>query len=514
MPHQLLTVACKVHTRSNALWAWPLSIALLAIAACQTEHVGCVTIDEASPPATLEREYLRVSPSRRYLTYQDGTPFFWLADTGWTIVGLTKPDIDLYFHDRSSKGFNVIQINTLAYFWRNLGWRVGVAPFHNDNPDTPNETFWSDMDWIVDRAKAHGLHAALFLGWGYHYPALFGNDTAKAMRFGRWVGTRYRDRSNVVWFVAGEYDLNRTSTWSAYEAVARGLIEGDGNHLITIHPAIPTKTQTGIQSSSVHWHHRSWLSFNVLQSGHVDDLRSAGMLENYQMIEHDYRLNPAKPVLDAEPAYEDTLDGIWLKWPSSYRIGADVMRRKAYWSVFAGAAGHTYGHNDVYRFWRVGEATLSGSRHDWVDSLQAPGANQMRHLKTLMEGRSFDRVPDQKVLASDAGTGRGHVQVTRATSRRDALVYIPTGTNVSINTNSFTGWVRATWFDPREGTSVPIGTFANTGVTAFDPPGNPMVGNDWVLVLDAVPNETADVRSTTILPHNWNVFFGYVAERW
>ena len=77
--------------------------------------------------------------------------------------------------------------------------------------------------------------------------------------------------------------------------MAQGLIESDSNHLITIHPATPTNTQTGIQSSSVHWHARPWLSFNILQSGHVDDRRSAGLLENYQMIENDYRLVPPSP---------------------------------------------------------------------------------------------------------------------------------------------------------------------------------------------------------------------------
>jgi hypothetical protein len=37
------------------------------------------------------------------------------------------------------------------------------------------------------------------------------------------------------------------------------------------------------------------------------------------------------------------------------------MRRKAHWSVFAGAAGHTYGHNDIYRFWKPGDASASFS---------------------------------------------------------------------------------------------------------------------------------------------------------
>ncbi len=30
---------------------------------------------------------LKVSPNGRYLTRADGTPFFWLGDTAWELVG-------------------------------------------------------------------------------------------------------------------------------------------------------------------------------------------------------------------------------------------------------------------------------------------------------------------------------------------------------------------------------------------------------------------------------------------
>ena len=43
--------------------------------------------------------------------------------------------------------------------------------------------------------------------------------------------------------------------------------------------------------------------------------------------------------------------------------------------------------------------------------------------------------------------------------------------------------VKAWWFNPRNGTATPIGTFPNTGERAFTPPdAGEML--DWVLVLD------------------------------
>ena len=55
---------------------------------------------------------LQVSASRRYLEHQDGTPFFWLADTWW--MGLCQrlrwpEEFQLLTEDRVRKGFSVVQ---------------------------------------------------------------------------------------------------------------------------------------------------------------------------------------------------------------------------------------------------------------------------------------------------------------------------------------------------------------------------------------------------------------------
>jgi hypothetical protein len=66
------------------------------------------------------------------------------------------------------------------------------------------------------------------------------------------------------------------------------------------------------------------------------------------------------------------------------RVGADTVRRKAYGSVFSGACGHTYGHNDVNPFFTPAfpgqmlsletRPTGPGQRGDWREALSAPGA--------------------------------------------------------------------------------------------------------------------------------------------
>jgi hypothetical protein len=361
-------------------------------------------------------------------------------------------------------------------------------PFLNDNPDTPNETYWQRVDWMVDEAGRSGLYVLLTPMWGKHYRRYVGNNTGKARRLGRWFGSRYRNRTHVMWFVSGEYDsINgyrpiTPEQKTILNAVAHGLEDGHGGtQLMTIHPGAR-------RTSSKDFHNEAWLDFNMLQSGHFDELKAPRYLENYTLITNDYDRTPTKPVFDGEPAYEDMIDG-YFRGPrdgSGSRMQADVMRRKAYWAVFAGGFGHTYGHADVQIFWSPGKPRETANRNHWRDALEARGAGQLRHLRSLIESWPFlNRIPDQSIIASPSGSGIDHVQATRASDGSYAMAYIPTGKAVTINMSKISGeQAKASWFDPRTGQTMEIDRFACSGTRDFTPPSQG-VGNDWVLVLEA-----------------------------
>ncbi len=76
-------------------------------------------------------------------------------------------------------------------------------------------------------------------------------------------------------------------------------------------------------------------------------------------------------------------------------------------------------------------------------------------------------------------------QATRDAPGADAFVYLPTGKPVTVNLSKISGGkAKAWWFDPRTGEATAIGVLPAQGPKAFDPPGEPGRGNDWVLVLD------------------------------
>lgn len=119
----------------------------------------------------------------------------------------------------------------------------------------------------------------------------------------------------------------------------------------------------------------------------------------------------------------------------------------------------------------------------WFDSLDLAGANQMVHVRRLMESRPLlTRIPSQDILEKGAGEGVHHVRACRCSAGKWAMIYLPTSQEVKIKASLLSGTkVNAWWFDPRTGLAEMIGTIEKTNLPAFSSPG---MGPDWVLVLD------------------------------
>jgi hypothetical protein len=418
---------------------------------------------------------------------EDGKPFFWLGDTAWSLRLLPPEDVERYMAHRARHRFTAIQVH--------CGYSVvdhgGHRPFVDGDTDKPDEAFWRTVDALVAKALAHRLHIALVPLWGDEYGKAFGKDAGKAGRLGKWLGTRYAAQPHVLWITSGEYDAINgyrlpisAEQKSLFNALASSLREANGGRqLMTVHPGVAL-------TSSKDFHGEPWLDFNMLQSGHMIDSSAYKVLENHALIAADRALRPVKPVLDGEPIYEDTPDGVWARRDvNGPRADAAAVRRKAYWAVFAGACGHTYGHNDVYGFFepaRPGEVeSISkgpGRRGSWKAALDAPGAVQMKHLRALLESRPIPgRVPDQTLVTGDPPKGLRHIAATRASDGSYALIYIPSEETVRIALDKISGRaVTCWWFDPRTGDARSAGEREAKADAEFRPPS----GEDWVLVLD------------------------------
>ncbi len=445
-------------------------------------HIGCIlvivllsgSLFRCGRPDSIR---LKVSEDKRFLVYEDGTPFFYLGDTAWELFHrLNREDAEFYFKNRVGKGFTVVQAVILAEF---EGLKVpnayGHLPLEKMDPMKPNDRYFDHVDYIVDIAQKLGLFIGMLPTWGDKWnkrwgigPEIFTPDNARI--YGKYLGERYKDKP-VIWILGGDRSPESEQHLAIIRAMAQGLSEGDGgNHLMTFHP-------WGGAHSSKWFHKDGWLDFNMFQSGH-----SGRDIPNDKMMSDDYALEPAKPVLDGEPRYEDHP----VNWDTRNGWFDDFdVRQAAYWAILSGACGHTYGNHNIWQMWEPGRQPVTSARTSWKEALEHPGSKQMAIMKKLMESGPWQKlIPDQSMLRGEASEGEAHIQCARAGDYSFLFAYSPAGKPFLINTSRFFCQIPvANWFNPRNGYTIPAGSVEKKDSCLFTPPSQGR-GQDWVLVMD------------------------------
>jgi hypothetical protein len=423
---------------------------------------------------------LRVSENGRHLQYTGGTPFFYMGDTAWELFHrLNREEAELYLRNRSAKGFNVIQAVVLAELDGITDPNpYGHLPLIEKDPTRPDEAYFAHVDWVLNKAEEVGLYVGLLPTWGKYWKRgdsqIF--TPANARSFGLFLGKRYRERA-IIWILGGDQNIENADERAIIDAMAQGLREGDGGaHLLTFHPRGPGQ-------SSLQLHDAPWLDFNMTQSSHGAQDHDTGLY-----AERDLLRKPTKPTLDGEPRYETIPVGFYLKDHDRLKRFDDYdVRQAAYWSVLAGACGHTYGNSSIWQMWQPGRKPVLNASIPWKAALDHPGAFQMGHLRRLFEARPISKlVPDQSLVANGPLTGGAKIRAARAADGSFVIVYSPRGESFTIDKGVLPGSrVREIWFDPRYGVAHEIHATDNQGYQTYTPPTSGR-GQDWVLIIEDV----------------------------
>lgn len=429
---------------------------------------------------------LRVAEGGRWLEYADGRPFFYLGDTAWELLHrLDREEVDLYLANRAAKGFTVIQTVALAELdGLHAPNAYGHTPLVDDDPTRPlegpfeNDDYWDHVDYVVDAAAAHGMFVGLLPTWGDKWqgggtgPEVFTPENARV--YGAWLAARYRE-GPIIWILGGDRNIYTQEDRLLIDAMARGLREGDGGaHLITYHPRGPGR-------SSDYFHDAEWLDFNMFQSSHAAHDHDNGLF-----AAADYALPAPKPTLDGEPRYEALRVGFYnADEPRNVHFDDYDARQAAWWSLLAGACGHTYGNGAVWQMWAPGREPRLGANIPWNRALDHPGAFQMGHIRRLYESRPFRKLaPRDDIVVDGPRRGGGKIRAALADDGSFAFVYSPRGEQFTVRMDAFAApRVRATWYDPRYGVAYQLHTSDNVAMQSFVPPTHGR-GQDWVLVLD------------------------------
>ncbi|MCP5117984.1 MAG: DUF4038 domain-containing protein, partial [bacterium] len=255
------------------------------------------------------------------------------------------------------------------------------------------------------RAAHHGLYVALLPVCNANLPEDHPLVEAPwaAYPYALLLGNPHRKRTHIIWVMGGDpfrkgTDVDNPRRLTLNRAIAEGIADGTNgldtyDHraawsttLMTYHP------RGGGRSSSEHLHREPWLDFHMIQTGPGSDK----YFPSFAKVTEDYALQPVKPTLLAEPVYENA-----YKNSVDRRYDAYDVRQAAYWAVFAGAFGHTYGGLEMWQLLNPGIQRLNRkiTTDYWYDLLDLPGAMSLKHLRALLESRPFlHRIPDQSMV--------------------------------------------------------------------------------------------------------------------
>ncbi|MCI0627026.1 MAG: DUF4038 domain-containing protein [Acidobacteria bacterium] len=254
---------------------------------------------------------LKVSGNGRYLVDQNEQAVFLQGDTPWSLIsGLTKDEAARYLKDRREKRFNALIVNLIEHKYRGPVNREGKPPFTTMGDfATPNEKYFAHADWVLRRAADEGivvLLAPMYLGYkgtdeGWHQEVRL-NGEAKCRDYGRYLGRRYKDYTNIIWLMGG--DRNPDNVRDEVDGLAAGIREFSPSHLFTAH-TVSESTPAEQYSLS------QWLDLNTTYTYMIVHRK---LLANYH-----YR--PVRPNILIESTYEGEHNASPLQ-----------IRRQAYWA--------------------------------------------------------------------------------------------------------------------------------------------------------------------------------------
>lgn len=396
---------------------------------------------------------ISISQTGSFFLHPDGTPFYWLGDTGWGLF--QKPDrreVDLYLKARAKQGFTVVHAaacHANPFVEPPLVNSYGDSAFHkedllqpaitpgDDAADPEAYDYWDHVEYVINTAAKYDIHI-VFLpifgmaeGDGYN---LITPDNA--YDYGKFLGDRFKDKTNIIWCMGGDVLADNERRKSVWNLLAKGVTEGVAGRedyektLMTFHTR-------GGHSSSEYFPDAPWLDFHMLQTW-------ASYHRIYDVVSADYARMPKKPILHGEGAYEDGPE-----YPTK-PITPHVIRKQFYWAVFAGGT-HTYGNSNVWSF---------GTNQDyvsqnWKTALHADGARQLGTARNILESiHWWDLIPDQSLITEGENNHPGRNVAMRSGTNDRVLLYLSEAdatVTLDLSKIPYTYKLKGRWINPQTG---------------------------------------------------------------
>jgi len=414
-----------------------------------------------TPPAPAGTTFpLHIDAGHRYLITASGEPYFLQGDAAWSLIArLTREQITQYLDDRQARGFNAIIVELIEHKFSDNppNNAYGDPPFLTPNDfTTPNEKYFQHAAYAIGEAARRGmvvLLAPAYLGidggdegW---YAAMTDQGTTRLKQYGRYVGTRFKDYTNIVWVHGGDFN---PPEGRSFRAVAEGIVEIEPAALHTFHGA-RNSSAFGVISPQ-----DPWLRLNNIYTSD-DNIVSSAFTEYSRAT---------APFFLIEAVYDQR------------GVDANGVRREAYQAILSGASGHVIGHDLVWQFAPGWQNALDTSATRSIAPMQA--------LMSLLHWPALEPDTQAALIVSGGGTAADKVAASIAPDGTVAVLYVPNRRNVTANFARMpSAQVRLRWFNPVTGalTEMPGSPVARSAAQLLSPPTDASAP-DWVAVAEAV----------------------------
>jgi hypothetical protein len=416
---------------------------------------------------------VKIGPTGRYLVDQKGMPFLIAGESPQAMmVNVSEKDAEQFFKNRRSQGFNTVWINLICAKY--TGGRDDSSTFDGLKPfktlgdfSEPDENYFDRCDRILRLAAKYEMLVMLDPAeTGSYLEVMQKNGVDKCRTYGRYLGKRYKDFDNLLWFHGNDYGQDTPENDKLVTAIALGIKDVDDRHLHTVEIDWKRTSATSLDNER-------WAPIVGLSAAYTYNPVYVPILRDYNR-----KTDRRVPTFMVESSYEfEHLDGAQLGTPRQLRL-------QEYSSILSGAAGQLYGNKYTWPF-------IAG----WKEKLDTPGAVQMAYVQALFEPRAwYDLVPDQDGSVVTEGRGKfgefNYVTASRTPDGKLVMAYLPDKRAITIDMTKLNGPSIARWYDPASGKFLEIvgSPLLNQGKKQFTAPGENTDGSgneDWVLVLES-----------------------------
>jgi len=476
-------------------------------------------LEQAGNPC--RRGMVRPTANGRAFEYADGTPFFLLGDTWWSVGTFRYPWLDGekrrpigpdagfqdYVRFSREQGFNCIAMIAAFPNWANDGkpahlqtadgtvlrsaWQQagtnsakdmhdeagnrafllpGKVPGYEQvfpDLDRINPAYFRNLDRKIDYLNANGIIPFIEVArrdigqaWKKYY-----DWPDSYTRYIQYVWSRYQ--ANICFFSPIHFDSpGATIPADDWNAAANTVIERYGP------PPFGTLASCNSNPSSLrnfgHADKARWLSFHQIGNGQRTH-------NSYELLTEIFRKTPPMPAINGEPYYagmersgwERDIDAVGEEGAPGGSPLSDLYCRSAmYGNVLSGGlGGHIYGAGGWDGGLWGGSIEPQARTHIW-EVVQWPSGSQMRHLARFMlsEGRAYQKLVPHAELVSPNRSGPekdfvGWAWCARTDDKKLFLIYFEKDCPQATVSGTAPGAsYDATWFDPRTGSRTEVAT--------------------------------------------------------